>query len=168
MRAGGVDHGRLRSGGLTHRPHKINHPAASLITSLPCLLQPPGPPVQLVGGFWEPRLSYFLIFSPVPGLAGTLRAKQQSCGFFPFPVARAGSAAQEGGGLTLACIPTSCWSYWFHWPASTPKQSWGLGKSKRSTVDLLALGLMGLLSSQPPLTILVGLWRWLVERGDPG
>lgn len=26
-------------------------------------------------------------------------------------------------------------------------------------MDLLALGLMGLLSSQPPLTILVGLWR---------
>lgn len=116
-----------------------------------------------MGGFWEPRLSYFLIFSPVPGLSGTLRAKQQSCGFFPFPVATLAQQLEKGEALTLACVPTSCWYYWSHWPASTPKQSWGLGKSKKSTGDLLALGLMGLLSSQAPLTILVGLRRWWRE-----
>lgn len=143
-------------GGLTHRPHKINHPAASLITSLPCLLQPqaPSPIGGRILGTQTELLSHFLSGS---WALGDPEGQAAILWLLSLPCCHVGSQLRKGEALTLACVPTSCWSYWFHQPASTPKQSWGLGKSKKGAVDLLALERMGLLCSQAPLTILVGL-----------
>lgn len=109
-------------------------------------------PVQLVGGFWGAKTEFLSHFLSLPWWpSGTLRTQQQYVASFSplFP-----NLAQQpaGGGGSDSCLST----YLLLVPLAplafnSPKQSWGVRGSKRSVVDLLALGLMGMLSSQPPL-----------------
>lgn len=138
--AGGVDHGRLRSGGLTHRAHKINRPAAAssrgcLVLRLPhpqegqwvpcqeAALPPtapiaPGPTGGRIWGAETEFLSHFL--SPSWWLSGTL--EDPAAILWPLSLLCSQLGLAAGGGRSsdpcLSNLPPLV-----HWPASSLKQS---------------------------------------------
>lgn len=145
--------------GLTYRAHKINHPAAGLITRVPSALIPPssggvlGPvlasrsphcPSTTGGRIWGAKAEFLSHFLSLPG--GPPRPRGPSSNpmssFSPLSPSLAQQPCLSTYFLLVPLAPL---------PSNSPKQSWGVRGSRRSAVDLLALGLMGLLSSQPPL-----------------